>query len=150
MLSLQVDVNGECVTTAGRADAEKIDAAVTIYPGLKESWVRVSGEVVPDHNPPADATWFYRALTQGDSVTIKLVESAEPAIPKLTRDDPSVVATDAVPFACSFCGKPNTEIQKMWAGPKAQICDECIQMMHEMSVEEGVGSNKSLERTREE
>ena len=149
MLSLEVQINGERITTAGVVDAEKIDAVVSICPGIKESWVRVSGEVIPDRDPPADASWFHRALVQGDTVTVKLVESAEPTAPKLTRSDPSVEATDDIPFACSFCGKPNTEIQRMWAGPKAQICNECIQFMHEMAVEDGVGSNKSFERTRE-
>jgi hypothetical protein len=149
MLSLEVQVNGTLVTTAGVADAEKIDALVTICPGILESWVRVSGEIIPDHNPPADASWFHRGLSQGDTVTIRLVESATPSVPNLTRCDPSVESTDAIPFACSFCGKPNTEIERMWAGPKAQICNECIQFMHEMAVDGGVGSNNSLERTRE-
>ena len=146
MLALEVELNGERVTTAGVAHAERIDAFVTICPGMKESWVRVSGEVVPDHNPSADAFWFHRALAHGDRVTIRLVESAKPVVPRLTRSDPSVEATDSVPFACSFCGKPSTEIERMWAGPKAQICNECIQMMHEMSVEDAVASHISEDK----
>jgi hypothetical protein len=46
MLSLQVEVNGTRVAVAGCADAETIDATVTIFPGLRESWVRVAGEIV--------------------------------------------------------------------------------------------------------
>jgi hypothetical protein len=28
--------------------------------------------------------------------------------------------------ACSFCGKPNTEVQKIITGPGTCICDECV------------------------
>jgi ribosome-binding protein aMBF1 (putative translation factor) len=27
---------------------------------------------------------------------------------------------------CSFCGKPNTKVAKLVAGPGVQICNECI------------------------
>ncbi|GBQ19409.1 hypothetical protein AA12717_0238 [Gluconacetobacter sacchari DSM 12717] len=27
---------------------------------------------------------------------------------------------------CSFCGKPQNEVKKIIAGPKAFICDECV------------------------
>ena len=27
---------------------------------------------------------------------------------------------------CSFCGKPNTEVDKLVAGPGVYICDECV------------------------
>jgi hypothetical protein len=149
MLSLEVAVNGVRVTTAGVIDAEKIEAAVTICPGISESWVRVAGDVIPDKNPPADASWFHRPLAQGDSVTISLVDSPAPSEPTLTRSDPSAAPTDSIPFACSFCNKPNTEIERMWAGPRAQICNECVQFMHETAIADGIGSNTSLERTRD-
>ena len=31
------------------------------------------------------------------------------------------------PYACSFCGKPNAEVQRLIAGPKGVfICNECV------------------------
>jgi hypothetical protein len=27
---------------------------------------------------------------------------------------------------CSFCGKPNTEVDKLVAGPGVKICNECV------------------------
>lgn len=90
-----------------------------------------------------------RAVSQGDRVTITLVDSAEPTTPKITRTDPSAEATDEIPFACSFCGKLNIEIEKMYAGLKAQICNECVQFMHDMAVEDGVGSRGPLDSTHE-
>lgn len=146
MFALEVEVNGDRVVTAGVEGADKIDATVTICPGIKESWVRVAGEVVPDSNPPADAFWFYRAMSPGDRVTITLVDAAEPNPPKLTRSDPSLEATDDIPFACSFCGKSAVEIEKIYAGSKAQICNECIQFMHGMAVEDGVAPKPTAEK----
>ena len=29
---------------------------------------------------------------------------------------------------CSFCGKPNSEVEKVVAGPGVQICDQCVDL----------------------
>lgn len=29
---------------------------------------------------------------------------------------------------CSFCGKQNSEVMKLIAGPQGIICDECVQV----------------------
>ena len=40
-------------------------------------------------------------------------------------------------MACSFCGKSKDEVRKLITGPKAvYICDECIELCHEMVLEE--------------
>jgi len=46
-----------------------------------------------------------------------------PAIPA-----PATPASeDTGPVArCSFCGKPNTEVQRLVAGPGVYICNECV------------------------
>jgi hypothetical protein len=33
---------------------------------------------------------------------------------------------------CSFCGKPNTEVKRMIAGPGINICDDCIELCVEI------------------
>ena len=30
------------------------------------------------------------------------------------------------PLACSFCGRDETEVAKLVAGPKVYICDRCV------------------------
>jgi len=37
-----------------------------------------------------------------------------------TQADPPVIAS------CSFCGKPNTQVAALVAGPGVYICDECV------------------------
>lgn len=32
----------------------------------------------------------------------------------------------ARPLRCSFCGKPETQVGKLIAGPKVHICDACV------------------------
>jgi len=40
---------------------------------------------------------------------------------------------------CSFCGKSNTEVKKLIAGPTSYICDECIELCSEILAEESAG-----------
>ncbi|MGH8987707.1 MAG: ClpX C4-type zinc finger protein [Acidimicrobiales bacterium] len=37
-------------------------------------------------------------------------------------------STDDVIASCSFCAKPNTEVQKLVAGPGVFICNECVNL----------------------
>jgi hypothetical protein len=133
-----VEVNGE-VVVAGAESAETISANVNVYPSVGESWVRVTGDVVPlDDSPPADAAWLSKRLNLGDTVVVRLVDSDSPSAPTLSRSDPSVAGSDSVKLVCSFCGKSHMEIQKMYSGLKAIICNECIRLMHQMAVDDGV------------
>lgn len=34
--------------------------------------------------------------------------------------------------ACSFCGKDQSEVKKLVAGPNVTICDECVDLTHEI------------------
>lgn len=49
---------------------------------------------------------------------------------------------------CSFCGKPQSEVRRLVAGPGVYICDECIQMcselIDEMPVEDVFGGNPNV------
>ena len=33
---------------------------------------------------------------------------------------------------CSFCGKPQSQVNRLVAGPGVYICDECIQVCQEI------------------
>jgi hypothetical protein len=138
VLCLSVEVNGEASILAGDAFAETITASVDLFPGVSDSWLRVSGDVVPDDAPAADAKWLGQALNVGDVVVIRLVESDTPTAPTLSRSDLSLETTDGVKLVCSFCGKSHMDIQKMYAGTKAVICNECVGFLHQMAVEDGV------------
>ena len=39
--------------------------------------------------------------------------------------------------SCSFCGKHQSEVQKLIAGPNVYICDECIELCNDIVREEG-------------
>ena len=38
---------------------------------------------------------------------------------------------------CSFCGKQESEVYKLILGPKANICDECVEACEDLIEEEG-------------
>ena len=40
----------------------------------------------------------------------------------------SPIANNTAQVWCSFCGKSNTEVEKLVAGPGVQICNECIDL----------------------
>ncbi|HET8916244.1 MAG TPA: ClpX C4-type zinc finger protein [Propionibacteriaceae bacterium] len=40
----------------------------------------------------------------------------------MTKVEPA----DLGPLSCSFCGKPQSQVAKLFAGPGVYICDECI------------------------
>ncbi|MBN7842602.1 hypothetical protein J0A78_02620 [Providencia rettgeri] len=45
---------------------------------------------------------------------------------------------------CSFCGKDNTEVSKLIAGPSVYICDECISLCNQIIDEES--QERSIEK----
>ena len=46
---------------------------------------------------------------------------------------------------CSFCGKNQSEVRKLIAGPAVYICDECIQLCSEIIEEETQKDTDGLE-----
>jgi ATP-dependent Clp protease ATP-binding subunit ClpX len=47
---------------------------------------------------------------------------------------------------CSFCGKNQSEVRKLIAGPAVYICDECIQLCSEIIEEESEKDSKETEQ----
>lgn len=135
MLCLEVSVNGERKTLAGVADAETLSAAIRSYPGLGESNVLVTGEVLPTGQPTAEAKWFSCPLKVGDEVSVRLVDSNDPSPVQLGRVNPTNVATDSVPIICAFCGKPHTDVEAMIASTRAFICRACVMVLYELATE---------------
>jgi hypothetical protein len=52
-------------------------------------------------------------------------------------------AQSEVLAACSFCGKPNTEVERLVAGPGVYICDECVGLCNEVLGEVVAGAKVS-------
>jgi hypothetical protein len=76
-----------------------------------------------------------RAAATGESYAVALrsirQHQPEDRIPATTP------AADQ-PFAfCSFCDKPNTEVQRLVAGPGVFICDKCIDLSAAIVAEAG-------------
>jgi hypothetical protein len=132
VICLEVNVNGERRVVAGDAGAEVINATVSLYPDLKEGWLEIAGSVVPEHQPVADARWLAAALSAGDVVEVRLVDSEQAAAPNISRTDPTARATDSIPLVCAFCDKSHDEVPGMVASRKAVICPECIGYLHDI------------------
>ena len=37
---------------------------------------------------------------------------------------------------CSFCGRPESEVERLVSGPNVFICDECVKLCNEILNEE--------------
>lgn len=132
MICLEVNVNGQRRVVAGTAAADVINATVSLYPALNEGWLEVAGSVVPDNQPVADASWLAAALSAGDVVEIRLLDSDEAAAPNVSRTDPTARASDSIPLVCAFCDKTRDQVAGMVASRKAVICPECIGYLHDI------------------
>ena len=45
---------------------------------------------------------------------------------------------------CSFCGKSETEVERMLHSPLANICDACVELCYDLLAEEGVFPKREL------
>ena len=57
----------------------------------------------------------------GDCVAL-----AEQVIGEARQLDGGTAEHLAVGLACSFCGKPDTDVQRLIVGPDVRICDQCV------------------------
>lgn len=53
---------------------------------------------------------------------------------------------DANILRCSFCGKGQSDVIKLIAGPMVYICDECVALCNEIIAEENQGSAKDISK----
>jgi ATP-dependent protease Clp ATPase subunit len=50
---------------------------------------------------------------------------------------------------CSFCGKSQREVKQLVAGPTVFICDQCVDMLHEIVEEKRDNPDPATRRARE-
>lgn len=48
---------------------------------------------------------------------------------------------------CSFCGKEQKEVEKLIAGTSGYICNECVELCHDMLVADEHHHDENLEET---
>jgi ClpX C4-type zinc finger len=136
VICIEVIVNGQRRTIAGASDAETIETSVLTYPGQQQSWLRVNGAVLSGDQPTAEAEWLTMQLSVGDKVEVQIIDASDPVAPSLSRTNPTLPASDEVPFVCAFCGKDSQQTQGMVASHKAMICRDCICYLYEMTSED--------------
>jgi hypothetical protein len=50
---------------------------------------------------------------------------------------------------CSFCGKSQREVKQLVAGPTVFICDQCVDMLHEIVESKRDNPDPATKQTRE-
>jgi hypothetical protein len=74
--------------------------------------------------PPGCSTPTFVSLGKSIPAPKKKALSRQPSEPDVLR--------------CDFCGKPQSEVRKLIAGPHVYICDECVEICVEIRGDEGV------------
>lgn len=75
--------------------------------------------------------WPAPAITLGDEVCIRLVETDEPDRASIARlGEGSMDEPPPAGPICAFCGKAHYEVQTMLSGKRAYVCGDCIELLH--------------------
>jgi hypothetical protein len=129
MICFEVTINGEKACTAGVGDAGVLSTILTFAKRFEESQenqdqgksehidLRVGGIANVDAETSEHVDWIHRDLSPGDEISIKVIEAAK-------CDRPASKETSYL--RCSFCGKKQSEVLKLIAGPTNYICNECV------------------------
>jgi ClpX C4-type zinc finger len=91
-------------------------------------------------------------------VRLRAAQTGEPYATALRRirqqqEDPMATTTTSFEHAiasCSFCGKPNTAVQQLVAGPGVYICNECVELSATIVADAGRDTPEESARRRSE
>ena len=124
MKCFEITINGEKVCTAGVGDDGVLNGIVSFIkrndgetPQSESLYVTVSGIANLEPGVMENLGWLHRDLDVGDEVLIRIIEAS-------TCDKPN--DKEVTYLACSFCGKKQSEVSKLIAGPSVFICNDCI------------------------
>jgi hypothetical protein len=131
MKCFEVKINGARVCTAGvedgvltailsfvkQQDASKEAPEDQVRDRPESLDIRVGGLENIEPGASAHVEWLTQGISVGDEVTIRIVETP-------ICDEPK--SKEITYIECSFCGKKQSEVQKLIAGPGVHICNECV------------------------
>lgn len=72
------------------------------------------------------------------------VKPGQVILPSRTNDE----MRSQRPHFCSFCGKSADEVEQMLAGPKGDICNECVALCNEILRDEVVAPLTTAEKVK--
>jgi hypothetical protein len=129
MICFEVKINDKYVCTAGVGESGVLSAIVTWVKNSKADPVsddmvyresldiHIGGLAQLDADTSQHVDWLNQALSAGDKITIRVIESTTCDEP--TREKPRFEG-------CSFCGKKPLEKGRLIAGSRVFICNECV------------------------
>jgi ClpX C4-type zinc finger len=124
MKCFEITINGEKVCTAGVGEDGVLNSSLSFIKRndgetqQSESLdLRVGGVANVEPGVMEHLEWLHRDLNVGDEVVIRIIEAS-------MCDKPN--DKEVTYLACSFCGKKQSEVSKLIAGPSVFICNECV------------------------
>lgn len=90
-LCFEITINNGAPVLAGLDNISVLSASVTFVSSRNELELQVGGLVSEGRNDNEHLEWLQQALNRGDSVSIRIVESAAASVPtSRVRQDPDV------------------------------------------------------------
>lgn len=128
-----VEVNGVLLADATVSVADQLEVNLVSVAGRDDALLAVTAFLPSARKADRYVHSKNATVAAGDTVSIRLKalpdqKSTSIVLPQGVGDGSET--NDGM--TCSFCGKANAEVRKMVAGPKAFICDQCIELCHEI------------------
>ena len=137
MIRFEILLNGKTLCEAGVSEEDQLEAALVKLLESDQPILNVTVFEPSNKNAENFLTWKTEVLNVGDEVTIKLSsgEKESKSYVNASEKESSESEVESTMF-CSFCSKGNFEVQKFIAGNNAYICDECIELCHDIVEDE--------------
>jgi len=145
MLCFEVYVNDKKVCTAGHEELDKVITSLTFDKDKGTVILSIDGQMFVNNSLSGYAQWFIpaenygsrikRKVKIGDEVKIIAKHDAVPDKPMIYKSGKEITKSGTKLY-CSFCSKGQKEVNKMIAGPKVYICNECIDLCNEIIEDE--------------
>ena len=132
MICFEVLINGERICQAGVGESGVLTSVLTWVGNLQRDQsenrsvtLNVGGLAYNENKKSEFVNWAKERLNVGDEATIRIVEASNP-------DEPSERKSEDDELTCSFCGQNSESVSKIIAGPKVNICNECVDVCNEL------------------
>ncbi len=130
MRCIEVWLGDTRLCVAGSEQMESLHASLFLSNHSSEAHFSVDATVQRSEVLKESLRWAHRFVAVGDRITVIATERPEADAPEaVTSFGTQLHPTGKTILSCSFCGRDQSTVKKMFQGFGANACDECVEMM---------------------
>jgi len=129
MICYEIWLNGEKLCKCGHEDMHTLQASIfcsgdSMHPNMVVSAILNTTDKLKN-----DARWALKELGSGDEIKIGIVECSNPDKPEITKSfGTRLHPTSKKELFCSFCGRSEHDVEKIFEGMGGNICTDCAKI----------------------